>query len=94
MDTDINTSLRARIVRTRVPSNVGKGGQTVLTLFNICKGNAEWPLKDSLKAFKLNQSGNTKSLFFFSLLCLRYLVLFLTKNKALATFEGPLCLLF
>ena len=35
MDTDINTSLRNRLVRRRIPNNVERAGQTDLTSFNI-----------------------------------------------------------
>ena len=35
MDTDINTSLRNRLVRRRIPNNVERAGQTYLTSFNI-----------------------------------------------------------
>ena len=67
MDTDMDTSLRDRLVRRRIPNNVERrwgggggwggwgGGQTASTSFNIRenKRNIEWLLKQSLNAFKL-----------------------------------------
>ena len=53
-DTDMVTSLRDRLVRTRIPNNVEVGGgQRASTLFNIHdnKRNVEWLLKKSLNAF-------------------------------------------
>ena len=57
MDTDMNTSLRDRLVRTRIPNDVEREGQTSSTSFNIRKNkrNVEWLLKQSLSAFKLIQ---------------------------------------
>ena len=57
MDTDMDTSLRDRLVRKRIPNNVERGRQTASTSFNIRenKRNVEWLLKQSLNAFKLLQ---------------------------------------
>ena len=51
------SSLRDGLVRTRIPNNVQRGGQTASTSFNIRKNkrNVEWLLKQSLNAFKLIQ---------------------------------------
>ena len=38
VDTDTDTSLRDQLVRTRIPNNVERGGQTASTSFNI-RGN-------------------------------------------------------
>ena len=56
MDTDMDTSLRDRFVRTRI-LNVERGGQTASTSFNIRdnKTNVEWLFKQSLNSFKLIQ---------------------------------------
>ena len=57
MDTDMDTSLRDRLVRTRIPNNVERGGQTASTSFNIHdnKRNVEWLLMQSLNSYKLIQ---------------------------------------
>ena len=59
MDSDMDTSLRDRLVRTRIPNNVGRGGQTASTSFNIRddnERNVEWLLRQKrLNAFKLIQ---------------------------------------
>ena len=49
MDTDMDTSLRDRLVRRRIPKNVKRGGQMASTSFNIRdnKRNVEWLLKQS-----------------------------------------------
>ena len=49
-DTDMDTSLRDRLVRTCIPNNVERGGQMDSTLFNIRdnKRNVEWLLKQGL----------------------------------------------
>ena len=53
----MDTTLRDRLVRTRIRNNVERGAQTPSTSFNIRenKRNVEWLLKQSLNAFKLIQ---------------------------------------
>ena len=57
MDADMDTSLRDRLVRTLIPNNVERRGQTASTSINSRdnKRNVEWLLKQSLKACKLIQ---------------------------------------
>ena len=51
------TSLGDRLVRTRIPSDVDRGGQTASISFNVRdnKRNVEWSLKQRVNAFKLIQ---------------------------------------
>ena len=55
MDTELDTSLRDRLVCRRIPNIVERGGQTASTSFNIRdnKRNVKRLLKQSLNAFKL-----------------------------------------
>ena len=54
----MDTSLRERLVRTRIPNAVEREGQMVSSSFNIRenKRSVEWLLKQSLNAFKLIQN--------------------------------------
>ena len=53
-----DTSLRDQSLRTRIPNNVERDGQTASTSFNIRenKGNVEWLLKQSLNAFNIDST--------------------------------------
>ena len=50
----MDTSLRDRLVRMRIPNNVERGGQMASTSFNIRenKRNVEWLFKQSLNSFQ------------------------------------------
>ena len=58
MDTDMDSSLRDRLVRTRISNTIEREGQMVSSSFNIRENrrSVEWLLKQSLNAFKLIQN--------------------------------------